>query len=106
VRGLRLGPLGKGLTLAQFKTMVREQHFMLLIDTDTTLAAIPKMLPVDAEERHDGFAAVRQILAPGGDILAEAAERLARVARLFGLEEEASRFAFRRPEDERRAKAS
>jgi hypothetical protein len=106
VRRLRVAPLGAGLTLAQFKTMVREQYFMLLIDPEATLAAIPKMLPADAEERRNGFAAIRQILAAGGDILGEAAERLARVRRLFGLEEEAAPLPFRRPEDEPRAKAS
>jgi hypothetical protein len=106
VRRLRVAPLGAGLTLAQFKTMVREQYFMLLIDPEATLAAIPKMLPADAEERRNGFAAIRQILAAGGDILGEAAERLARVRRLFGLEEEAAPLPFRRPEDEPRVKAS
>jgi hypothetical protein len=106
VRSLRLAPLGARLTLAQFKTMVREQYFMLLIDPEATLAAIPKMLPTNAEERRDGFTAIRQILAASGDISGEAAERLSRVARLFGLEEEASALPFRRPEDELRAKAS
>jgi hypothetical protein len=106
VRRLRLAPLGAGLTLAQFKTMVREQYFMLLIDPEATLAAIPEMLPTDAEERHDAFAAVRRILVASGDMLGEAAERLSHVARLFGFEEEANPLPFRRPEDGPRAKAS
>ena len=62
VRRLRLAPLGAGLTLAQFKTMVREQYFMLLIDPGAALAAIPKMLPANAEARSDGLAAIFQIL--------------------------------------------
>ena len=37
------------LPLAEFKAMVREQFFMLLIDQDAALAAIPAMLPADAE---------------------------------------------------------
>jgi hypothetical protein len=106
VRRLRLARLGARPTLAQFKTMVREQYFMLLIDCEATLAAIPKMLPADAEERRDGFTAICQILAASGDIPGEAAERLSRIARLFGLEKEASPLPFRRPEDELRAKAS
>jgi uncharacterized protein DUF3141 len=109
VRRLRRTSLGGGLGLEQFKTMVREQYFMLLIDPEATLAAIPKMLPASAEERRDAFAAVRQVLAagaPGGEIAGEAAERLARIERLFGLEKEAAPLPFRRPDDEPRAKAS
>jgi hypothetical protein len=106
VRRLRLAPLGTQLTLAQFKNMVREQYFMLLIDPEATLAAIPKMLPPDAEERRNAFAAVRRVLAAGGEIGGEAAERLARVVRLFGLENEAAAIPFRGPEHELRAKTS
>jgi Protein of unknown function (DUF3141) len=106
VRRLRFAPLGAGLTLAQFKTMVREQYFMLLIDPEATLAAIPKMLPDAAKERREAFAAVQQVLAAGGEIGGEAAERLARVMRLFGLEETAAPIPLRRPEDKPRVKAS
>jgi hypothetical protein len=86
--------------------MVREQYFMLLIDAGATLAAIPKMLPDNAEARRDGLAAIFQILNASGDIVGEAAERLSRLARLFGLEEKANPLPFRRPEDGPRAKAS
>ena len=71
-----------------------------------SLAAIPKMLPANAEERSDGLAAIFQILTASGDIVGEAAERLSRLARLFGLEEKANPLPFRRPEDGPRAKAS
>ncbi len=40
------------LTLSQFKAMVREQFFMLLIDQEAALAAIPALLPPSAEERQ------------------------------------------------------
>jgi Protein of unknown function (DUF3141) len=106
VRSLRRAPLGAGLTLAQFKTMVREQFYMLLIEPEATLAAIPKMLPAAVEERRNAFAALRQVLAAGGEIGGEAAKRLARVARLFGLDEKAAPLPFRRAEDEPPAKAS
>ena len=33
------------MPLSEFKTLVREQYFMLLIDKDASLAAIPSMLP-------------------------------------------------------------
>jgi uncharacterized protein DUF3141 len=87
VRRLRLVQPGAELTLAQFKTMVREQYFMLLIDPEAALAAIPAMLPADAEKRRKAFAAVRQVLAARGEIGGEAAERLERVRKLFGIDE-------------------
>jgi hypothetical protein len=87
VRRLRLAQPGAELTLAQFKAMVREQYFMLLLDAEAALAAIPAMLPEDAEERHNGFAAVRQVLAARGEVGGEAAERLERVRKLFGIDE-------------------
>jgi len=106
VRRLRLAPLGAGLTLAQFKTMVREQYFMLVIDPAAALAAIPKMLPANAEARSEALGAVFQILNASGEIVGEAAERLSRLALLFGVEEKANPLPFRRPEDGPRAKAS
>ena len=110
LRRLRFTPMGAGLTLAQFKEMVREQFFMLLIDQEATLAAIPQMLPADPEERRNAFAAIRQVIvagSPGGEIGGKVAERLAEVERLFGLQKEtAPPLPFRRPDDEPRAKAS
>jgi hypothetical protein len=87
VRRLRLAQPGAQLTLAQFKAMVREQYFMLLIDPEAALAAIPAMLPADAEERGKAFAAVRQVVAARGEIGGEGAERLERVRKLFGINE-------------------
>jgi hypothetical protein len=87
VRRLRLAQPDAQLTLAQFKAMVREQYFMLLIDPEAALAAIPAMLPADAEKRRDAFAAVRQVLAARGEIGGEAAARLERVRKLFGVDE-------------------
>jgi hypothetical protein len=77
---------------------------MLLIDPEAMLAAIPALPHEDADERRKGFAAMRQILPVGGEIVGAAAERL---ARLFGLDEpEKTPLPFRRAEDESRAKAS
>ena len=40
---------GGGLTLAEFKQLVREQFFMLLLDQERALGAIPSMLAKDRE---------------------------------------------------------
>jgi hypothetical protein len=88
VRRLRLAAeLGMPrLTLAEFKTMVREQFFMLLLDTEAALEAIPALLPSDPEVRRKAFEGICQVLSSRGEIAGEVAERLQRVARLFGVE--------------------
>ena len=55
LRRVRRSDSGTRLTLAQFKAMVREQFFMLLLDQDAALAAIPKLLPRSADERRAGL---------------------------------------------------
>lgn len=78
------------LTLAAFKAMVREQYFMLLIDQDAALAAIPGLLPQDPAQRLEAFATLSEILGARGGLIGEAAERRNRVAQLFGVEVQAS----------------
>jgi hypothetical protein len=41
---------GSDLTLAEFKQLVRDQFFMLLLDEERALAAIPAMLATDRQE--------------------------------------------------------
>ncbi|WP_024506065.1 DUF3141 domain-containing protein [Bradyrhizobium sp. ARR65] len=90
LRRARRNDSGSRLTLAQFKTMVREQFFMLLLDPEASLAAIPKLLPQKAEARREGFALIREVLAASAEISGESAERLKRVAGLFGAGQEES----------------
>jgi hypothetical protein len=76
------------LTLAQFKQIVREQFFMLLLDPEASLAAIPKLLPQSEDERRTGLAAIRNVLSASAEISGEIARRLDRVTQLFGLKAE------------------
>ena len=87
LRRIRLTEEGSRLTLAQFKSMAREQFFLLLLEPEAALAAIPKLLPADLAERRKGLAAIRNVLASGGEIVGEAAERLKKVDALFDLNE-------------------
>ena len=84
LRRVRRNDGGTRLTLTQFKTMVREQFFMLLLDQDAALAAIPKLLPESADERHAGLAAIREVLSASAEISGEVARRLKQVGQLFG----------------------
>jgi hypothetical protein len=90
IRRIRLSHAGAGrLTLAEFKTMMREQYFVLLIDEPRgALAAIPALLPADIDERRKAFEALREMLASSGRWRPAAADRLERVAELFSLGKE------------------
>jgi hypothetical protein len=85
LRRARAGDAASRLTLAQFKTIVREQFFMLLLEPEASLAAIPKLLPPSEDERREALAAIRGVLSASAAISGEAAGRLERVTQLFGL---------------------
>lgn len=86
IRRLRKqGERARGLTLAEFKALVREQFFMLLIEPDAALQAIPDMLPADRGEREAAFTLLEQILTARGPLTGEAAGRLEEVRHLFDL---------------------
>ena len=72
-----------GLTLAEFKQMLREQFFALLLNRDEALAAIPQMLPADAAERARILEKIRLVTSAAGAVTGERAERLAQIEKLF-----------------------
>jgi len=65
--------------------MVREQFFMLLLEPEASLAAIPKLLPASEDQRREGLAAIRSVLSASAEISGESATRFDRVTQLFGL---------------------
>jgi len=105
LRRARTNDKGPRLTLAEFKSMVREQFFMLLLDQEASLTAIPKMLPRDAEARRSGLAVIRDVLSASAEISGEVAKRLRRVTELFGVTEDSTSQANTGPFDPQ-AKAS
>ena len=52
------------------------------------LRAMPDLLPPDGNVRRKAMAAIRQVLSVRGEIIGEIAERLQRIARLLGVDEE------------------
>src|ERR1700688_1897575 len=56
LRRVRADDKGARLTLAEFKTIVREQFFMLLLEPEASLAAIPELLPPGEDQRRNGLA--------------------------------------------------
>ena len=74
------------MPLPAFKSLVRDQFFMLLLDEEAALAAIPELLPESPDERRAAFAALREVVEARGSLPDEGARRLERMARLFDLE--------------------
>jgi hypothetical protein len=75
------------MPLPEFKSLVREQFLILLVDTEAALAALPSMLPADADTRRKAFDLIKQVLSARGELSAEQKERLQRIAHAFGLDE-------------------
>jgi pimeloyl-ACP methyl ester carboxylesterase len=74
------------MPLSIFKALVREQFNMLLLDQNAALAAIPSMLPPDAQTRAAAFELVKQALGGRGEFSAEDRRRMNEVAQLFGVD--------------------
>ena len=71
------------LPLSEFKELVREQFFMLLVDPEAAIAALPSLLPEDMEARGKALALIRQVLAARGGLSGDAETRMQQVARVF-----------------------
>ena len=76
LRSLRRHDRNARITLPEFKMLVREQFFMLLLDQEAALAAIPELLPENANERRVAFAAIREVLSASAELSGEVARRL------------------------------
>ena len=73
------------ISLSAFKTTVREQFYMLLIDQEAAVAAIPGMLPEDPEIRRKVFSLITEVMDARGEYSAEDRARMQHVALLFGI---------------------
>ena len=78
---------------------------MLRFDRERALAALPKMLPTDAERRR-ALDIVRRIGYADGEIRPDGAAVLARIERILGLEEGAQASPPQRTAPVRRAGAA
>jgi hypothetical protein len=78
------------MPLSAFKALVREQFYLLLIDTEAALAALPSMLPADADTRRKAYELVKQVMIACGPLSDEDNKRMQRVAGAFGLDEAAT----------------
>ena len=78
------------LPLSAFKSLVREQFCMLLIDQEACLAALPTLVPPDSDTRRKILALIREVLSARGPLSGEEEDRMRQVAQLFGLDDRAA----------------
>ena len=94
------------LPIAEFKALIREQFAILLVDEKAALAAIPAMLPADAETKEKAYRLITEVLGARGELSAEDNQRLTEIARLFGMEGGLARGHLREVPKKPQAKAS
>jgi pimeloyl-ACP methyl ester carboxylesterase len=78
-------PVAKRMSLAQFKTIVREQYLLVCLDEDRAINALPTLLGPDATERRAALDVLHRILDARGNMSAEGRRRLTRVEAIFGV---------------------
>ena len=76
------------MPLQDFKQLLREQFYMLLIDREAALKAIPKLLPADKSACRAAIELLHRVVAAQGSEQEEVRKRVQEVEALFGLREE------------------
>lgn len=72
------------LTLARFKAAARDQWAKLSIDPSAAIAALPHMLPTDADARRKLLDEIRTVATAAGELEGEALRRLREIEEIFG----------------------
>lgn len=80
----RIRDENRGISLQEFKQILREQYFGLLLDREGALAAIPKMLASDTVAPARWLELIRKTVTAGGKPDGEKAARLAEIEALIG----------------------
>jgi len=78
------------ISLQEFKRALREQFYMLLIDRQAALQAIPKLLPGNSDVRREAMEVLRHVIAAQGPEDSEVQKRVQEIETLFGLRQDAS----------------
>ena len=78
-------PPGRPRTMAQLKQALREQSFLLRLDQERAVEALPKLLPPDPDDRARTLRAVQRIVTASGELSEEGKRRLQHVEKLFDM---------------------
>ncbi len=73
------------MTLQQFKHLLREQFFALLLDQNGAISALPGMLPDDATARKNAVERIRAVVNATGKPEGLRADRLKQIEQLFDM---------------------
>ncbi|MFO1075724.1 MAG: DUF3141 domain-containing protein [Geminicoccaceae bacterium] len=73
------------LSLAEFKSLLRDQFLTLVLDQEAAIAAIPGMLAGREADAEAALRVVEQVLSAAGPLDAEGKRRLERIGELFGV---------------------
>ena len=79
-------PEHEQLSLVEFKQLVRDQFFMLLLDEDAALEALPDLLPGDAAARRELFDKITSVSTAAGEPSPTRQSQLRQLAERFGIE--------------------
>ena len=77
-------PTSRLRTLEELKGIVRDQYLLLRLDEARAVAAIPKLLPRDPDERARTLRAIQRLALAPGKQSEEGKLRLAKIEKLFG----------------------
>ena len=72
-------------SLAALKAAVKQQAFVLALDEERAIAALPKLAP-EMRHRRQGFDAARLVMKSRGELTLHQEERFRRVATILGLD--------------------
>jgi pimeloyl-ACP methyl ester carboxylesterase len=84
----RLGreqPPGEGRTLVELKEAIKRQMFVLLLDEERAIAALPTLMP-DLKQRDKALALARRVAAARGPLSATQQARFRHLEKVLGLE--------------------
>jgi hypothetical protein len=76
-------PAGRKRTMEELKEALRDQYLLLRIDERRAVAALPALLPRDADERARTLRAIRRVVLATGEPSGEGKRRLAEIESLF-----------------------
>jgi len=79
-------PTSRLRTLEELKGIVRDQYLLLRLDEARAVAAIPKLLPSDPEERSRTIRAIQRVALAPGEQSDEGKQRLAKIEKFFANE--------------------
>ena len=78
------------IPLSDFKAIVREQFYLLLIDPEGALAAISSMLPADPDVRRQALGLITEVMSARGEYSSDDRTRMQRLA-LFDVDDRLKR---------------